>query len=196
VGSAGPGPARRLGRHADETTKQIAIGQVTEGYEYLATEEDPNCRHVVRVHWQRRDLPRTAVKQDLLFTLGSVMSDFALSKNNAATRLEHLLDHGTDPSEVPAAGNAGSKRAVPTARNEAEAVDEAEMATDIEEVVYDRITARISEDLAGHNLATLVTATLEPDGPKCTQTPPGPDGGVDIIADRGVLGLDNPILVR
>ena len=28
-----------------KTTKQIAIGRVTEGYDYLATEEDPNCRH-------------------------------------------------------------------------------------------------------------------------------------------------------
>src|ERR1700722_18578508 len=26
--------------------------------------------------------------------------------------------------------------------------------------------------------------------------PPGPDGGIDIIAARGVLGLDNPILVK
>jgi restriction system protein len=78
-----------------KTTKQIAIGRVTQGYEYLATEEDPNWRHVVRVNWQRRDLPRTAVKQDLLFTLGSAMSVFAPSKNNAVGRLEHLLDHST-----------------------------------------------------------------------------------------------------
>ena len=179
-----------------KTTKQIAIGRVTDGYEYLATEEDPNCRHVVRVNWQRRDLPRTAVKQDLLFTLGSAMSVFAPSKNSAVARLEHLLDHGTDPGQVPPARNAGSKPAVPAAKDEAEAVDEPELATDIEEVAYDRITARISEDFAGHNLATLVTAILETDGLKCTQSPPGPDGGIDIIAGRGVLGLDNPILVQ
>jgi restriction system protein len=43
-----------------KTTKQIAIGRVTGGYEYLAAEEDPNCRHVVRVNWQRSDVPRTA----------------------------------------------------------------------------------------------------------------------------------------
>jgi hypothetical protein len=41
-----------------KTTRQIAIGQVTSGYEYLAAEEDPNCRHVVRVNWQRTNLPR------------------------------------------------------------------------------------------------------------------------------------------
>ena len=125
------------------------------------------------------------------------MSDFVLSKNNAAARLEHLLDHGTDPSEVPAAGNAGSKRAVPTARNEAEAVDEAEMATDIEEVVYDRITARISEDLAGHNLATLVTPPLlSLTGPNVRKPRQALTATLTSSPTRGVLGLDNPILVR
>ena len=124
------------------------------------------------------------------------MSVFAPSKNNAVARLEHLLDHGTDPGQVPSAGGAGSKPAVSAAKDAAEAVDEPELATNIEEVAYDRITARISEDFAGHNLATLVTAILETDGLKCTQSPPGPDGGIDIIAGRGVLGLDNPILVQ
>jgi restriction system protein len=179
-----------------KTTKQIAIGRVAGGYDYLAAEQDLNCRHVVRVTWQRTDLPRTAVKQDLLFTLGSAMSVFAPSKNHAVARLEHLLEHGTDPGQVPSAASAGQKPTAPAARDQAEAVDEPELATDIEEVAYDRITARISEDFAGHNLATLVTAILETDGLICTQSPPGPDGGIDIIAGRGVLGLDNPILVQ
>jgi restriction system protein len=131
-----------------------------------------------------------------LFTLGSTMSVFAPSKNHAVARLEHLLDHGTDPGQVPSAASAGPKPAAPAASEEAEAVDEPELTTDIEEVAYDRITARISEDFAGHNLATLVTAILETGGLTCTQSPPGPDGGIDIIAGRGVVGLDNPILVQ
>jgi restriction system protein len=179
-----------------KTTKQIALGRVTGGYEYLATEEDPSCRHVVRVNWQRRDLPRTAVKQDLLFTLGSAMSTFAPSKNHAVTRLEHLLDYGTDLGQVPFVAHAGPRPSALATGEGPEPVDDPELATDIEEVAYDRITARISEDFAGHNLATLVTAILETDGLKCTQSPPGPDGGIDIIAGRGVLGLDKPILVQ
>jgi hypothetical protein len=54
-----------------KTTKQITVGRVTGGYEYLSSEDDPNCRHVVRVKWQRTDVPRTTIKQDLLFTLGA-----------------------------------------------------------------------------------------------------------------------------
>lgn len=40
-----------------------------------------------------------------------------------------------------------------------------------------------------------MTALLEADGYVCTQAPPGPDGGIDISAGRGPLGLDSPRLL-
>jgi restriction system protein len=58
--------------------------------------------------------------------------------------------------------------------------------------VRDKITARIREEFSGHGLATLVTAILDADGYLCSMAPPGPDGGVDITAGRGPLGLDSP----
>ena len=33
-------------------------------------------------------------------------------------------------------------------------------------------------------------------GMQCRQSPPGPDGGINLVAGRGVLGLDDPILVQ
>lgn len=184
-----------------KTTRQIALGRVTGGYEYRSEEEDRNRRHVVPVDWQRVDLPRSAVKQDLLFTLGSAMSIFSPSKNNAVARLEHLLEHllehGTDPGQVPVPlGSAPSRTSPVTPVDATEDVDEPELATDIEQVAYDQIMSRIAEDFAGHGLATLVTALLEAEGMRCTQSPPGPDGGIDIVAGRGLLGLDDPILVQ
>lgn len=187
-----------------KTTKQIAIGRVTSGYQYLHDQDDPNRRHVVRVDWQRTDLPRAAVKQDLLFTLGSAMSVFAPSKNNAVARLEHLLTQGTDPGgalTVGAAALGGTGLAEGLAAVEplvdAPLVDEPGVATDIEEVALDQITARIAEDFAGHDLATLIAAILTADGFVCRQSPPGPDGGIDIVAGRGPLGLDSPrVLVQ
>src|SRR4051794_9448652 len=98
-----------------KTTNKIAIGRVTDGYTFLADETDPDRRHVVKVDWQRTELPRTAVKQDLLFTLGSAMSIFAPSKNNAVVRLEHLLTAGTDPGSTGASGGAaGSGTGAPS----------------------------------------------------------------------------------
>ncbi|WP_199240249.1 MULTISPECIES: restriction endonuclease [Kribbella] len=177
-----------------KTTKQIALGRVTGGYQYRADEPDRDQRHVVQVDWQRTDLPRAAVKQDLLFTLGSAMSIFAPSKNRAVDRLEHLLAHGTDPGQVSPASRPVMAPSAPT--DETEAVDEPELTTDIEQVAYDQITLRIAENFAGHALATLITGVLEADGLRCTKSPPGPDGGIDIVAGRGVLGLDDPILVQ
>jgi hypothetical protein len=63
-----------------------------------------------------------------------------------------------------------------------ESVDEPELTTDIERVAADQITIRIAEDFAGHALATLITALLTTEGFLCTQSPPGPDGGIDITA--------------
>lgn len=179
-----------------KTTKQIALGRVTAGYEYRADEPDPNRRHVVQVDWQRTDLPRAAVKQDLLFTLGSAMSIFAPSKNNAVARLEHLLKPGTDPGNAALIGR-GSKKIVAGSADDAtvQDVDQPELAADIEEVAFDQISARIGEEFAGHDLATLITAILTVEGYQCIQAAPGPDGGVDITAGRGPLGLDSPRLL-
>lgn len=87
-----------------KTTRRIALGRVIAPYQYRADEPDLERRHVVSVDWQRTDLPRSAVKQDLLFTLGSAMSIFSPSKNNAVERLEALLVTGTDPGHAVSLG--------------------------------------------------------------------------------------------
>lgn len=173
-----------------KTTKKVAFGRVLGGYHYRAEEPDEDKRHAVRVDWLRTDLPRNAIKQDLLFTLGSAMSIFTPSKNNAVSRLEHLLTHGTDPGAV------GSPSPHTTAVVASEqAVDEPELSANIEEVALDQITTKVAEEFAGHGLAALVAAVLEAEGYHCTVSPPGPDGGVDISAGRGPLGLDSPRLL-
>lgn len=177
-----------------KTTKQIAFGRVTGAYEFRQ-DDDPNKRHVVPVDWKRTDLPRSSVKQDLLFTLGSAMSIFSPNKNNAVARLEHLLEYGTDPGQIVSLSLPKQLKAT-TLIDSTEDVDEPELSPDIEEAARDQITSRIAEEFAGHGLATLVTALLESKGMSCTQSPPGPDGGIDIIAGRGLLGLDDPILVQ
>lgn len=177
-----------------KTTKKIAMGPVTSGYCYLGDDQLPDCRHVVTVDWQVTDLPRTAVKQDLLYTLGSAISIFAPSKNNAVARLQHLLQHRTDPGAVtPLAIPGVGPRAAPVPDDSE--VDEPELTTDYEQAAIDQIMAQIQEDFAGHALAGLVGAVLEVEGFRCFVSPPGPDGGVDITAGRGPLGLDTPRLV-
>lgn len=175
-----------------KTTKQIALGRAIGSYEYRADEEDPQKRHVIPVDWQRDDLPRSEVKQDLLFILGSSLTIFSPSKNDAVARLEHLLQHGNDPGQV----GVPSPSPTSTTDDHSDEVDEPELATDIEQVAYDQIVKKVAEEFTGHELASLITALLTVGGWQCTQSPPGPDGGVDIIAGRGLLGLDDPLLVQ
>lgn len=55
-------------------TSQIAIGEVTKSYHYLSDQEDPNQRHVLGVKWLKTDIPKTAIKQDLLYQMGSALT--------------------------------------------------------------------------------------------------------------------------
>lgn len=178
-----------------KTTKQLALGRVTGPYEYLGDEPDPNFRHVVPVDWQRTDMPRAAVKQDLLFTLGSALTIFAPTKNHAIQRLDKILTNGVDPGQVPSILGLQKHLTVATANPADSSVDSPEMVPDIEETAQIQITARIAEEFAGHDLASLVTELLRIDGFVCRQSPPGPDGGIDILAGRGLLGLDDPLVV-
>lgn len=179
-----------------KTTRHIAMGWVTGAYQYLGEDRPPDCRHVVTVDWKTADVPRTAVKQDLLYTLGSAISIFAPSKNDAVARLEHLLQHGADPgASTNASLTVGKLGGNTPPLVDDSGVDEPELTTDIAQAATDQITTRIQEDFAGHNLASLVAEVLTIDGFHCIVSPPGPDGGIDISAGRGPLGLDTPRLL-
>jgi restriction system protein len=169
-----------------KTTKQLALGRVTGGYEYRADEEDSNLRHLIPVDWQRTDVPRSAVKQDLLFTLGSALTVFAPTKNFAIPRLEKILADGVDPGRVPSLGGPSKPSPSTPVAAADNAVDEPELSPDIEDVAQIQISAKVAEEFAGHDLATLVTALLTIDGFVCRQSPPGPDGGIDILAGLAV----------
>ncbi len=79
-----------------KTTSQIAIGHATGGYEYRQ-DADPARRHVLPVAWGRTDVPRTAIGQDLLYTLGAFMTICEIKRNDAVWRLQRILATGTDP---------------------------------------------------------------------------------------------------
>lgn len=168
-----------------KTTAQIAIGRATGAYQYRRDAE-PSQRHVVPVTWLRTDIPRTAVHQDLLYSLGAFMTVCEIRRNDAAWRLEQIAQTGTDPgarpdmaeSEEPEAGAATTAGGI-----------------DLERTALDRVQAFISERFAGHGLADIVGAVLQAEGYKCQVVDPGPDGGIDVYAGRGPLGLDPPRLI-
>lgn len=175
-----------------KTTREIALGRVTSPYTYLA-ENDPGYQHVVGVEWIRQ-VPRSALKQDLLYTLGSALTIFSPSRNNAASRLEHVFTTGEDVGSTALTPSPSAPAVQPSSAG-ADVVDEPESQPDIDMIARDQISSRIAEEFAGHSFAHLVAALLRAEGFDAEEAPPGADGGIDITAGRGLLGLESPKLI-
>ena len=174
-----------------KTSRTLAIGKVTSGYLYR-DDADPSRRHAREVEWLVTDLPRTLVKQDLLHSLGAFMTICGLTRHDAARRIAALAAGSGDPgSSVPLAPSPSSG----VSAVEAEADDTSTSEMDVEQYALDRLSAYVIENFAGHRMQDLVAALLEAEGFTCTVPPHGPDGGVDVLAGTGVLGLDAPRVV-
>lgn len=166
-------------------TSQVALGRVTGPYRYRKIGGE--ARHTRPVAWERPDVPRTAFEQDLLHSFGAFMTVCNVSRNDAARRVTAVLAGKVDPG----ASLASAKPKKPDA---AHVVLEPDDAPDLAQTAHDQIVAHIQTRFAGHALADLVDAVLRSDGWVTTVSPPGRDGGVDILGGRGPLGLDDPRL--
>lgn len=164
----------------------IAIGTIVGDYAYRADLES-EARHTRAVVWLSKDVPRTAVGQDLLYTLGAFLTVCRVSRNNAAERLAALAQTGVDPGYVQSPS--------PASESTGEAPEEAEATAsrdDLEQDARDAINRIIGERFPGHALSELVAAVLKAQGMTTFVSPPGKDGGVDVMAGSGPLGMDSP----
>lgn len=173
----------------------IALGRIASSYEYL-TEPLGVLHHVRKVDWLRTDVPRTVVGEDLLYSIGAFSTVVQIQRNDAAYRIAVLAaspdaeDPGARPENTPKPADAA------TTTEDAELAEAAaDSGFDIDAYVTDRITARIRERFDGHRLSALVGAILEAEGFIVQVSPPGTDGGVDILAGRGLFGMDAPRIV-
>jgi restriction system protein len=92
-----------------KTTKALAIGNVTSSYHHR--DETAPIRHTIGVDWVPDDVPRSAIKDDLLFTLGAIMTIFKGSRNEAEARFRTVLQTGVDPGSLGVPSSGPSKRA-------------------------------------------------------------------------------------
>jgi restriction system protein len=162
-----------------KTRSAIAIGKVVGPYQYR-TDLGDDVRHTRPVEWARKDLPRTTFDQDLLYSLGAFMTVCQVRRNNAEERIRAVLAGRADPGG--ATEDAG------------QAAENGGQVLDIEQVARDQILDYIRRKFAGHRLAALVDAVLRAEGYLTRVSPPGPDGGVDILAGSGPMGFGQPRL--
>ena len=167
-----------------KSTSQIALGRVTGVYKFQQV--NSHFRHTRPVEWLRPDVPRTAFRQDLLYSFGAFLTVCQISRNDAARRVAAVLEGKSDP------GPSGTIQL--STEGALPADSESDTLPDLQEAAHDQIVAQIQSRFAGHELTRLVDAVLRADGWETTISAPGPDGGVDILAARGPLGLDSPRL--
>jgi len=162
-----------------KTRSQIAVGRIAGPYRHT-TDSGPDMRHVRSVKWLARDLPRTRFDKDLLFSFGSFLGVSTVTRHDAEARVEAVL----------------SGKAVPAPPPGPEPVAEAtgpgrDLARDAKDEIVDFVRGRFK----GHDLARLVDAILRAQGYVTHVSPPGPDGGVDIVAGAVPLGFGEPRIV-
>ena len=165
------------------TSGKIAIGEVTGSYR-----QDASGRPIRPVKWLRRDVDRTAFKQDLLFSFGAIMTVCEVKRNDALKRVLTVAATGVD-------GGDGGKAVL---RTQGDATGDLTAETgevDLEVVARDQIERRIASSFAGHDFTRLIAAILQAQGYVTRVSPPGPDNGVDILAGRGATGFESPRIV-
>lgn len=170
---------------------KLAFGVVTGAYQYLSGSGVLN--HVRAVDWKRPDVARTAINQDLLYSLGAFSTVVQISRNDAAYRLGRVMRGAeTDPGARPGIS-------LSTSKTEDDIVDTDEaIASNGQDIIRysrDRILTLVKERFAGHALQDLVAEILRAEGMTCKVPPKGADGGIDIIAGSGVLGISAPTII-
>ena len=169
-----------------KTTSQIALGKVIGPYKYQKVGNE--FRHTRPVKWIRTDVPRSTFAQDLLYSFGAFMTVCNITRNDAERRVAAVLAGKQDPGpSVPVVKQQKEESGSVTEDAAAEMVN-------LPQLAHDQIVAHIQTRFSGHDLARLVDAVLQADGWVTKVSPPGADGGVDILAGRGSFGLDEPRL--
>ena len=163
----------------------IAVGKISGGYVFNPSDVRAPLPHTRRVEWLVSDVPRANFGQDLRNSFSSQLTVSQIRKDNAQSRIERVMnaylgeDSPNQPFESPAS---------------AEFTDDDTFAADLEEQIDGRIIERIRQKYPRHELERLVECMLKAEGYTTLRTEPGPDGGADILAGSGRMGLDSPKL--
>ncbi len=150
----------------------IAIGEITGPYTYTDSAGD-EPRHTRSIEWRRPEIPRSAFDDDLLYSFGAMLTVYRVQRHDAERRIRAMLAAGA-PQREPASPE--------------------EPTIDLEQTARDQLVRFVASRFHGHALAGLVNHLLRAEGYLTRMSPPGPDGGVDILAGSGRMGFDHPRL--
>ena len=162
--------------YPNKLMKTVQIGRVAGPYSY--DQSAPTFRHRRTVEWLKTDLPRPSFTQGALYEIGSALTLFRIKNHDNEFRdvlASQLPPMPTDPA----------------VEEVAEDQPDAQRITDF---TRDHIVKAFSSELKGHPFAAFVAHLLNAMGYVTQLSPPGADGGVDIVASRDPLGLEPPVI--
>jgi restriction system protein len=159
---------------------QYAVGEITGNYTFDAAQPMP-YRHYRSVKWLNLELPKASVDLDIQFSLNAISTIAGVNREHADERVRAVA----------------TGKAAPAAKAQAVAVateSAAEEQPDFQDLAKAQIAQHIIRKFKGHRLADLVGAILEAQGYTVFVSPPGADGGIDILAAPAPLGFGRPRL--
>jgi restriction system protein len=164
--------------YRSKTDHLIHIGQISSPYEYRPDIE-PGYPHVRRAKWIKSVGP-VQVTQGARYEIGSAMSFFQV-RNFTDEWIAILTEQeGQKPEPDETSGEDD-----PTVGLVAE---------EIEELTKDFVLKNLAQELKGHPFAEFMAHLLERMGYRTRLSPPGADGGIDIIAHKDELGFEPPLI--
>lgn len=154
--------------------KLIHIGRITGEYRYDPSIDShyPNLRSV---EWLV-EVPRTKFSQGALYEIGSALTLFQIKNyidEFIAAAMGETITAAFGEDDDPTVGL---------------------VAEEIEQSTRDFILKQLSKELKGHPFADFVGHIMQCMGYRTRISPPGPDGGIDIVAHRDELGFEPPII--
>jgi restriction system protein len=164
----------------------VHIAEITGPYVYDATGPLP-YRHTRTVKWVTTDVPRSNFDQDILNSLGAIMTICEIRRHDAEKRVREMAKLGW---KSPAFPKINVTKSSGTA--DAEDVGAKDVEMDLEVTARDMIAKLIGRKFCNHDLTRLVDAVLKAQGYATYVSPPGPDKGVDILAAPEPLGFGQP----
>jgi restriction system protein len=162
----------------DGGTRELLFGEVTGPYEYQEPPKVSDFPHARTVNWLARR-SRDELPKKLLYSLGSLLTVFKPSGQDNLVALLRGEASSTDVSD--------------------DFSDESGMGEDLFADLQSRSEELIKSKLAGldgFEMQDVVAGILRAMGYHARVSPPGADGGVDVVASRDPLAVEQPVKVQ
>ena len=154
----------------------IAIGEMAGDYVFVGDRQE-HC-HRREVIWINQEVARNSLDPDLKGSIATIVTVFRPRAEHAEERLRAIAK--------------GLQPPIGHVTNGSRDHEEAGISVNLEEEANNRIRDYIGVQFHSHDFTRLVAAVLHAQGYAVEVAPPGPDGGVDIVAGSGSMGFDPP----